>query len=281
VVKDADGAKVGCHPSRDSAVQQLKALYANEPGRAWADESGAYAPGPLRLLVAERFNPYHTKSGRFGSGGGSFQDRMAAAATEGAAVDAARYTPSGDAIRAALDDYGGEGPNSYAPINENLRTGKALSPRQQEHVNALDEAMAETSGASRDLVSYRVVRGPGTFGGTNDDYFGSDPKSLTGTKWRDAGFVSTGAGESWKTGTSNIAMRILVPKGTRAISYTQKPAKSATGGPFGGLDFDEVLLDRGLTFRVVADHGFRRTRYDGTPDTYSGRDIDVEIVPTG
>lgn len=31
VIKNSDGSKMGCHPSKSKANQQLKALYANEP----------------------------------------------------------------------------------------------------------------------------------------------------------------------------------------------------------------------------------------------------------
>jgi hypothetical protein len=32
VIKDSDGSKMGCHPSKSAANKQLAALYANEPG---------------------------------------------------------------------------------------------------------------------------------------------------------------------------------------------------------------------------------------------------------
>lgn len=31
VIKDSDSSVAGCHPDKDKAVAQLKALYANEP----------------------------------------------------------------------------------------------------------------------------------------------------------------------------------------------------------------------------------------------------------
>jgi hypothetical protein len=32
VIKDSDGSKMGCHPSKGAANKQMAALYANEPG---------------------------------------------------------------------------------------------------------------------------------------------------------------------------------------------------------------------------------------------------------
>ena len=120
-------------------------------------------------------------------------------------------------------------------------------------------------------------------GMSNSEYYdeAGPPKSLKGLEWKDLPFVSTGADAGRQQASNEVSMRVLVPKGTRAFSHTEKVAfggVEALKGPSGGLDFDEILLDRGLTFRVVADHGFRRTRYDGTPDVYSGRDLDVEII---
>ena len=54
-------------------------------------------------------------------------------------------------------------------------------------------------------------------------------------------------------------MRILVPTGTRGLSSPDLDS--------GSLDFDEVLLNRGLTFTVVADRG----TFDGA------RQIDVQV----
>lgn len=35
VIKDDDGSKAGCHPTRDKANAQMRALYANEKTMAW------------------------------------------------------------------------------------------------------------------------------------------------------------------------------------------------------------------------------------------------------
>src|SRR5580765_6874058 len=54
VIKDTDGSKVACHPTKDSAVQHMKALYANEPSAAWHWPSD---PGPART---DSKTPYAT-----------------------------------------------------------------------------------------------------------------------------------------------------------------------------------------------------------------------------
>jgi hypothetical protein len=220
------------------------------------------------------------RTGKFakhpGGGAPAFADRVEAAATGDAASQAAQYQPSNDRIRSAIDNYGGEGPTSYQAVNSILRGsdyhGTSLSPQQQATVDGLDEAMNESGGLPQDIVSYRFMDLSGPFGGNPEDYLTRD---LTGLTWRDDGFVSTGTGEEWKD-AGEVVLRILIPKGTPAIAHSRRDVP----GDEGGLDADEVLLGRGLTFRVVADHGHRRTDYRGQPDPYSGRDLDVEVVPS-
>lgn len=206
-----------------------------------------------------RFNPHHDKTGKFASA-----DGFGAGALHGSeALRAVEYKPSSDSVRDSLTDYGGEGPNSYQRVNDGLRGGPAfgtqgLTAGQQGVVRDLDKAMAESPGAPADLIVHRNVS-PRTFGLTVDQIAKGD---LTGLTWRDQGFVSTAA-KPYDSRTS-ITLRIRVPKGTRALSFSEKDRE---GG--GGLDLDEVLLDRGLKFRVVADHGAGS----------SGRNLDVEVIP--
>lgn len=179
------------------------------------------------------------------------------------AVQAVAYTPGSPEIKQALDDYGGEGPHSYQWINDGLRGGPAfgtrgLTDRQRTAVEGLDAAMREAQGAPADLVVYRNVNGK-AFGLARGQL--ADSPNLGGLTWQDNGFVSTASGP-YASATS-VTMRIHVPAGTKALSYSEKDRE---GGQ--GLDLDEVLLNRGLTFRVVADHGV------GT----SGRNLDVEVV---
>ncbi len=163
----------------------------------------------------------------------------------------------------AIADYGGEGPSSYQSVNDGLRgSGHFVGPEgmtagQKLTVAGLDAAMARSPGAPRDMIVHRFIDSPEhVFGGKAADYEGAEPRSLTGLKWRDKGFVSTASSE-WDT--AGLKMRILVPKGTKAISHPD-------------LDLDEILLNRGLTFRVVADYG------KASPSIVSPHRIDVEVI---
>lgn len=88
---------------------------------------------------------------------------------------------------------------------------------------------------------------------------------LTGATWVDRAYASTGVDEMIGRGFANkrdgigVFMRVVTPEGTKAIAISGGEA--------------ELLLQRGLTFRVVADRGveqFGRFRH---------RVLDVEVVP--
>jgi len=51
VIKDSDNSKMGCHPSKAAANQQLKALYANEPGANTAP------PLDTRMVTVPQIRP--------------------------------------------------------------------------------------------------------------------------------------------------------------------------------------------------------------------------------
>ena len=119
---------------------------------------------------------------------------------------------------------------------------------------AFDHAM-DRSTLRADVELWRGLReGRGIFG----DALSGD---LSGFEWSDASFVSTmtRADEVYRFsrlpgGADSVVLRIVTPKGTRALA----------------LDAEhEVLLDRGLRYRVVADRGM----VDGS------RRLDVEVVP--
>jgi hypothetical protein len=136
-----------------------------------------------------------------------------------------------------------------APTAEQLARDAATADR---HVRALDAVMAQ-SHLPRDVVVWRGGR-----------HVARDmPESAVGFEWTDAGFVSTAVrregAESFLAGRESVLMRVLAPEGT--------PALSLHGGE------GELLLGRGLRFRVVADHG----RISGAGGG-GARLIDVEIV---
>ena len=144
----------------------------------------------------------------------------------------------------------------YRRINGSLRSGEDVS----DEIRALDDAMA-SSRLTDDVVVYRGIRnGPDVFGGAFDG-------DLTNAQFGDLAYVSTGKTADQAAaiarhgfGSENdprdpLVMRILAPRGTGAIEASDT----------------EMLLDRGLQFRVVADRGV----LDGA------RHLDVEILPAG
>ena len=186
----------------------------------------------------------------------SMDARMTAATT---GFDAFRKVPHGLGPgggltafqRAALREYKSA---FFTAINGQLRRGD-LSAGVARTVGHLDDVMAK----SRLRVDTQVWRGIAhpqrLFGdGLNGD--------LTGHTWRELAYTSTSSDQHLArdfalqgVGTTPVLMRILAPTGTGAATL--------------GRDQAEVLLQRGLTYRVIADRGL-------SPDGY--RLIDVEIL---
>lgn len=199
-------------------------------------------------------------SGRFVAklDAGAFDGRAASAAQMSEAVDAARIEPTDREVRQAIQDYSGGG--SYAANDALRRAGGHVDQvtdwRARGVIQGMDRAL-EGAELDRDVVVVRGVTDLAlTFGGR---------EPVAGMEWVDHGYVSTSAQFSASdmfTGveygiTGGAEMRILVPRGTRAISSNLLPYDS------------EIVLDRGLTFRVVRDNG---VNFDGV------RQLDVEIV---
>jgi hypothetical protein len=201
--------------------------------------------------------------------------------------------------------------NSYlrrGPTSESSR----LSPEQQEFMRPrdveteariadIDQTMAG-SRLSEDVQVERVIhRGHSVFGDgyhnddmTSDDFDRQDAgyerwmagerPDLTGMRFRDKGYVSTSAdprideafGGRWartarempSSDGEPIVMRIQAPKGTGAVAL----GEMGEIGPRGITGSAEILLDRGLTFEVTADHGV---------DDKGFRRLDVSVVPDG
>jgi len=221
------------------------------------------------------------KDGKFSSGG-SFESRVAgAAAGEGALRAAPLNRDTEDHLTGdfpGFDDFEGTGvpghvignniahygDNGHASVNGVLRSGgDPMHPPESlpgvlhysaksvtDQVTSLDAAMSRSQ-LTADVVVHRGVGDPAkVFGATSD---------LTGLRFRDHGYASTttsGAASGEFTGNrTGVQMRILVPKGTGAISSF-------------GLDRTELLLDRDLSFVVHRDY-----------DVGGIRTLDVEVVP--
>ena len=159
-------------------------------------------------------------------------------------------------VNDALHTYHTE---DYKRINNGLRRSKGK--KTEAEVTHMDKAMKDST-LRDDVVIYRGMNDsrkmfPGTEKG----------QDLTGVRWQDQAFVSTthfDEADHIFTGVTSrsknlapVQMRILAPAGTHALSSHN-------------LDPDELLLDRGLTFQVVRDHG---------TDDAGLHNIDVLVVP--
>jgi hypothetical protein len=225
--------------------------------------AGGIAPSPHPLAPAEpmaapsRVDPLRAAAERV-------EERLASAATgEDALASAAvsRVTSSGRALLSeaelrALYDYSGW---NYSQINRGLRGtfGATLDKEGRALVRAADKALARPEAAlARDVVVWRGSAFRTEFFG---DRFDGD---LTGFTWRDKAYTSTSASrrqaEIFATGERSVLMRILVPAGRHVVQLS-------------GTDAEwELLLKRGLKFRVARDRGF---------DSAGRRLLDVEILP--
>jgi len=204
-------------------------------------------------------------------------DPFAAAATRQAALDTApiRLTtgPAPELLGGGLDrrprlaaayalaDYRG---SWFQDINDQLRAS-ATTAEIAEKVDALDAILA-ASHLNGDVVVERGFRPTPAFGA---DWATQD---VTGWTWTDRAYGSSTAdtavaerfGHPRGPGRGGIVMRLLVPRGTGAIrlsdlgdASTREVAAEA-----------EIMLERGLRYRVVADHG--------VVDGY--RRVDVEVT---
>lgn len=168
----------------------------------------------------------------------------------------------GGKVKAALDLYGS---GYFSTINGELRgkkgkvsklTGKpGLEPSQigstevlQSSVKDLDIAMAHSK-LTEDVNVVRVIRDPSMVFGKTWKTDGDN----TGLTWKDDGFISTTPDEDYArqyAGTGeNVRLNLLVPAGTGALSLIQRDAGDA------GDELRQVVLNRGLTFRVARDNG--------------------------
>lgn len=155
----------------------------------------------------------------------------------------------------ALSSYKGSG---YSRVNPWLRGGADASRTDlAADVRELDAAMAR-SRLTHDIVVHRGIVDPALVFGRHSS------GNLTGAVWDEFAYVSTSTAVGPARNFALFAadgeaavMRILVPKGTGAIELSNGDYES------------ELLLQRGLLMRVVADSG---------PGTRP-RLLDVEVLP--
>lgn len=192
----------------------------------------------------------------------SFDERVHAARTGDSARQATHHSLIEDGAppltaeqEFALTAYRGE---DYTDINRRLRSGEQTpgNPDVDTYIRNIDAAMAD----SRLGVEVQAWRGMGNSRLIFGDRFDGD---LSGMEWTEAAYVSTSTDRSISEDFAGnlpgaVMMRLVVPRGVGAIELSD-----------GGYE-SEVMLQRGLRMRVVADRGF---------DEEGVRQLDVEVIP--
>jgi 2'-5' RNA ligase len=141
-----------------------------------------------------------------------------------------------------------------------VSSGSVLSEQNVQKTVRNADIVMENSPLKEDVVVFRGFRNTSSFG--PQWKAGGDNAGLT---WTEHSFLSTTNDEDFLTKNylpkGSIKMRMSVPKGTGAV-YIEN-----AGSDFGQAQ-PELLLQRGLRFRIVNDHGVE----DGI------RTLDVEVV---
>ena len=173
-------------------------------------------------------------------------------------ANAVAISPSG---KKALYDYTG---SSYSTINSKLNglPPGASSPGRQ--ISSIDAAFAAAPPLEGDVVLYRGFSSPETVfksGKWND-------VNVAGMEWTQRSYSSTSGSLSTAKGFAGydgVVMRVIIPKelGVKGID--------AKGGQHPGEN--EIILQRGVRYRVVADYG----KADSGDNR---RYIDVMVVPS-
>lgn len=154
----------------------------------------------------------------------------------------------------ALNRYAGQG---YRQVNDQLRGGNMFGPSYREQTDAWVADIDAAMGSSRLTDNVVVHRGVPSAAAT----FGSARENYVGMRFRDDAFVSTSANRSTAEDfAGEVLMKVSVPRGTRAAALTARGEQ-------------EILLDRGLTFRVT---GQQDVPLEGG---LIQRHLDVEVVP--
>jgi hypothetical protein len=162
------------------------------------------------------------------------------------------------APREALSDYRD---SAFLPVNTKLRGGETLNPRTDDMISGIDAAMAGSK-LPGDVVTWRGLR-------TAQKAFGDRLDSdMTGLTWREDAYVSSSADRTVADDfigkrQGGVRMRLLTPAGVGAVQL------SADVDGAGRRDESELLLDRGLSLTVAADHGI---------DADGVRNLDVEVL---
>lgn len=200
-----------------------------------------------------------------------FLARLGKADEGKAAIKAATYKAKGNlddpTYRFAQQNYQ-TGHDRY--INRHLRTGSKISNPDIHDAsltpyNTLQDLNAMFKGSRRtlkdDVKVFRGIQDPKAVFGDAWEEDGDN----AGLSWEDPAFTSTSANQEVASrlfAQGNVLMTMLVPKGTKATHLAHDA---------GDLDEDEseILLNRGLKFRIMRDNG---------KDEAGVRHIDVEVM---
>lgn len=240
-------------------------------GKLFGNKSKTTPPAPKKSVVMSK-----ERHAEIMERADDEDNQMAALLLAPAGIDAgdARGFKS-DKEEAAVKRYISEG---YGFVNSFLRGQFAGNDSTRDQILHLDKVM-ERSKLTDDAPVFRGVdkRGRVMFG----DAFDGD---MTGYEWREKGFSSTTTNEdvaddfSLGTGdddddeddeeggggggdnTGSVKMRIVLPKGTRAIQGSEVDEEA------------ELILARDSNFRVIQDRGW---------DPSGVRILDVELVSQG
>lgn len=200
-----------------------------------------------------------------------FLARLGKADEGKAAIKAATYKAKGNlddpTYRFAQKNYQ-TGHDRY--VNRHLRTGSKISNPDIHDAsltpyNTLQDLDGMFKGSRRtlkdDIKVFRGIQDP-------KDVFGDaweEDGDNAGLAWEDPAFTSTSTNQEVASrlfAQGNVLMTMLVPKGTKATHLAHDA---------GDLDEDEseILLNRGLKFRIMRDNG---------KDADGVRHIDVEVM---
>jgi hypothetical protein len=136
---------------------------------------------------------------------------------------------------------------------------RRLDPAMKARVAAIDSVMKESQ-LPGPIEVYRGVDLENVF---------RDWENVVGKQFTDRSFVSTTTDAKHASDFGGAVMRLRVPAGTKAVRMADR----------GGTDFDEreseILLDRGLRFRIIRQYerGELKGPWGGA------RVLDVEVVP--
>lgn len=162
------------------------------------------------------------------------------------------------ASRNSLYSYTGDG---YTSVNQKLNSlPPGVEKTGSTSITNIDNGMAASPPLESDVVLYRGFSNPHSVfssGKWNDT-------NVAGMEWSQRSYSSTSgslATAQGFAGFSGVVMRVIVPKGMKVHGINAKGGQHASE--------NEVILQRGLRYRVVADYG----KHNGK------RYIDVMVVP--